>query len=97
MAKTLKELTEHRPFDTKGSYLFVYSSWSEFILHTPWRMWRNMELCNYVWTSDNTLYIFFDCVKDSTDKRHFMMKVTDSEDTPVREWLKAKMPIIWMI
>jgi hypothetical protein len=97
MAKTLKEITEHRPFDTRGFHLFVYSSWNEFISHTPWQMWRNMELCNYVWTSDNMLYIFFDCLKDSTDKRYFMMKIKESEDTLVREWLKVRIPVIWSI
>jgi hypothetical protein len=97
MTQSLKEITSDRSINIKYSHVFEYSSWNEFIRYSPWIHWNNMELCNYIWTSENILYILFDCLKDINDKRHFIIKVTPDDDTPVREWLKLKISNIWKI
>jgi len=96
--QTLMNLTSSRTLDMKKtSYEFGYKSWEEFMNYSPWNSWFQFELCNYIWTTDNMLYLFFNCVKEPGDKRHFKVHVTANDETLVREWLKEHIPAIWRI
>jgi hypothetical protein len=93
---TLKELTADRLLMPKGSsHEFSYESWKDFMAYVPWRLWSNMELCNYVWTHENIVYIYFNCLKGRDDKRHFKINVCAEDEHLVREWIKERIPAIW--
>lgn len=56
-----------------------------------------MELCHYIWTPDNILYIFYNSMKDANDKLHVAINVKVDDDSYIREWLKERIPKIWKI
>ena len=93
----LYKLTENRKNNTHGSFSYEYTSWKDFILHNPWRVWNNLEMINYVWTHDNFIYIYYKGINDVNDNRHFKIKVTYENEPIVREWIKSQMLSIWKI
>jgi hypothetical protein len=98
MTTSIKALTSKRSLDDKKkSYEFQYVNWKDFTTHAPWNSFRNMELCNYIWTDDNILYIFFESLTPPEDKRYFKINVVDEDETYVREWLKERISAIWLI
>lgn len=98
MTDSIKTLTSKRPLDAKKkSYEFRYTNWKDFTTHSPWKCFHNMELCNYIWTDDNILYIFFESLVLADDKRYFNINVVDEDEPRVREWLKERISPIWLI
>ena len=93
----LYELTANRNNNTAGSLSYEYDSWNEFIKHTPWTIWNHLEMVNYVWTLDNSVYIYYKAKHNIIDNRHFKIKVTQDIEPQIRKWIKAHMINIWKI
>ena len=93
----LYKLTENRKNNTYGSFSYEYTSWKEFTVHAPWRVWSRLEMINYVWTTENFIYIYYKGINDMNDNRHFKIKVTHENEPLIRTWIKSQMLSIWKI
>lgn len=98
MVLSIKDISSKRSLEAKkSSYEFAYETWKEFTIYSPWKHFHNMELAKYIWTNNNTLYIFFESLTDHTDKKHFKIQVVEEDETSVREWLKERISPLWLI
>ena len=80
-----------------NSHEFGYSNWREFTTYSPWKVWYNFDLFDYIWTDKNVLYLFFRSNKNYKEIRHCKMNVLTEEETSVRAWIKDRTPSIWKI